>query len=78
MYSRPSTKAGRSSEPRRQDREIRKLRGELQHESEKFQNMVKRYQKELEDVQSVRGWGGRGSGGEEGGEERGETDSVWY
>ena len=40
--------------------------------------MVKRYQKELEDVQSVRGWGGRGSGGEEGGEERGETDSVWY
>ena len=53
MYSRPSTKAGRSSEPRRQDREIRKLRGELQHESEKFQNMVRRYQKELEDVQSV-------------------------
>ena len=53
MYSRPPTKAGRSSEPRRQDREVRKLRGELQHETEKFQNMVRKYQKELEDVQSV-------------------------
>ena len=53
MYSRPSTKAGRSSEPRRQDRELRKLRGELQRESEKFQLMVGKYQKELEDVQIV-------------------------
>jgi len=52
MYERPPTKSGRSSEPRRQDREIRKLRGELQHEAEKFQNMVRKYQKELEDVQS--------------------------
>lgn len=65
MYERPPTKSGRSSEPRRQDREIRKLRGELQHEAEKFQNMVRKYQKELEDVQSVSGggmgkWRGRG------------------
>lgn len=72
MYERPPTKSGRSSEPRRQDREIRKLRGELQHEAEKFQNMVRKYQKELEDVQSVSGGGVEGgSGGVEGREVKG-------
>ena len=39
--------------PRRQDREIRKLRGELQRESEKFATMVAKYQRELLDVSAV-------------------------
>jgi len=41
-------------EPRRQDREIRKLRGDLQRESDKFSNMVAKYQRELLDVSNVR------------------------
>ncbi len=40
--------------PRRQDREIRKLRGDLQRESDKFSNMVAKYQRELLDVSNVR------------------------
>ena len=61
MYSRPPTRGGghQPSQSRRQDREIRKLRGELQHETQKFQNMVKKYQRELEEVAMVRGEGGR-------------------
>ncbi|CAI8056927.1 Rho-associated protein kinase 2, partial [Geodia barretti] len=53
MFSRTPDRGGssqQSSGSRRQDREIRKLRGELQHETQKFQNMVRKYQKELEDV----------------------------
>jgi chromosome segregation ATPase len=53
MFSRTPTHgrpSQQSSASRRQDREIRKLRGELQHETQKFQNMVKKYQKEVEDV----------------------------
>ena len=56
MFSRSPARGGssqQSSASRRQDREIRKLRGELQHETQKFQNMVKKYQKELEDVAMV-------------------------
>ena len=56
MFSRAPARGGSaqpSSGSRRQEREIRKLRGELQHETQKFQNMVKKYQKELEDVSSV-------------------------
>ena len=55
MFSRPTTKPGKSGggDTRRQDREIRKLRGELQRESEKFTNMVAKYQRELEDVTLV-------------------------
>lgn len=56
MFSRSPARGGsnqQSSASRRQDREIRKLRGELQHETQKFQNMVKKYQKELEDVTTV-------------------------
>ena len=53
MYSRGNKPGKAPAEPRRQDREIRKLRGELQRESEKFSNMVTKYQKELEDVSSV-------------------------
>ena len=54
MYSR-SEKPGKpgKGDTRRQDREVRKLRGELQRESEKFSTMVAKYQKELEDVSSV-------------------------
>ena len=56
MFSRTPARGG-SSQPssasRRQNREIRKLRGELQHETQKFQNMVSKYQKELEDVSAV-------------------------
>ena len=53
MFSRPPTKGGQGSESRRQERDLRKLRGELQRESEKFQKMVGKYQKELDDVQGV-------------------------
>ena len=54
MFSRPPTRTGKSTaEPRRQDREIRKLRGELQRETEKFNNLVAKYHKDLEDVQIV-------------------------
>ena len=54
MFSRPPTRAGKSTaEPRRQDREIRKLRHELQRETEKFNNLVAKYHKDLEDVQIV-------------------------
>lgn len=54
MYSRPPTKTGKSTaEPRRQDREIRKLRGELQRETEKLNNLVAKYHKDLEDIQLV-------------------------
>ena len=55
MFSRPPTsRTGRSTaEPRRQDREIRKLRHELQRETEKFNNLVAKYHKDLEDVQIV-------------------------
>ena len=56
MFSRTPARGGagqQSSGGRRQDREIRKLRGELQHETQKFQNMVRKYQKELEDVANV-------------------------
>ena len=56
MFSRTPDRGGssqQSSGGRRQDREIRKLRGELQHETQKFQNMVRKYQKELEDVSNV-------------------------
>ena len=55
MFSRPPTRTGKqTAEPRRQDREIRKLRGELQRETEKFNNLVAKYHKDLEDVQLVR------------------------
>ena len=40
-------------DPRRQDREIRKLKGELIRDSKNFTDMVKKYQKELEDVSFV-------------------------
>ena len=56
MFSRTPAKVGgtqQSSGSRRQEREIRKLRGELQHETQKFQNLVHKYQKELEDVSNV-------------------------
>ena len=54
MFSRPPTRTGKNTaEPRRQDREIRKLRHELQRETEKFNNLVAKYQKDLEDVQIV-------------------------
>ena len=54
MFSKPPTRTGRSqAEPKRQDREIRKLRGELQRETEKFNNLVAKYHKDLEDVQLV-------------------------
>ena len=56
MFSRTPARGG-SSQPssgsRRQEREIRKLRGELQHETQKFQNMVKKYQEQLEEVSNV-------------------------
>ena len=51
MFSRSPARGGssqQSSASRRQDRDIRKLRSELQQETEKFQNMAIKYQKELE------------------------------
>lgn len=43
-----------SGDVRKKDRDIRKLRGELQKESDKFNNMIAKYQRELIDIQSVR------------------------
>lgn len=45
-----------SSDLRKKDRDIRKLRGELQKESDKFNNMIAKYQRELIDIQSVSEW----------------------
>lgn len=42
-----------SADVRKKDRDIRKLRGELQKESDKFNNMIAKYQRELIDIQSV-------------------------
>ena len=54
MFSRPPSRTGKSTDqPKRQDREIRKLRHELQRETEKFNNLVTKYHKDLEDVQIV-------------------------
>lgn len=56
MYGAKSSiggKAAAANEPRRQDREIRKLKGELIRETKNFSSMVKKYQKELEDVTAV-------------------------
>ena len=56
MFSRSPARGGssqQSSASRRQDREIRKLRGELQHESHKLQSIVTKYQRELEDMSFV-------------------------
>ena len=43
-----------SADVRKKDRDIRKLRGELQKESDKFNNMIAKYQRELIDIQSVK------------------------
>ena len=57
LFARATVKSGGGgsgkNEPQRQDRELRKLRGELQRETENYQKMVNKYNKELEDVQQV-------------------------
>lgn len=53
MFSHRGGSSQQSSASRRQDREIRMLRGELQHEKNKFQSMVIKYQRELQDMSLV-------------------------
>ena len=60
LFTRSAAKSGGGggkNEPQRQDREIRKLRGELQRETENYQKMVNKYSKDLEEVQQVGGGG---------------------
>ena len=45
-----------SAEMRKKDRDIRKLKGEMQKESDTLNNMIAKYQRELIDVQSVSDW----------------------
>ena len=54
-FSKPiETRATTSSgDVRKKDRDIRKLKGELQKEADKFNNMIAKYQRELIDIQSV-------------------------
>ena len=42
-------------EPRKShEREIRKLKGELQQETQKYKRVVEKYQQQLEEIQRVR------------------------
>ncbi len=55
MSLRSNTSKGKhsSNAPQRQDREIRKLQGTLGRERDRYDDMVQKYRKELEDISSV-------------------------
>ena len=55
MYQRQNTRGqSQRQEPRKaQDREIRKLRGELQRETQRSRHVVEKYQQQLEEIKQV-------------------------